>query len=217
MQSREPTLYLTQSLLNSWLYFINSDDEFADKAYSGFLSALRRETIEPTKPMLDGMAFEEAINATLRGETPSVPNEKWAKAVRRFSSICAGGQPQTPVAGVLDIGDLRIGVYGFCDYVKQGVIYDIKKVTHYDYGKYYASPQHPMYMRLLPEAKKFVYLIFDGTTTHMETYRPGDFEPIEQITARFITWLRETGHFDEYKKYWSMTEERKNRIYELQF
>lgn len=213
--SQSPTadLYLTQSLLSSWRYFLNSEDAYSESAYQSFLSALRREKTEPSKAMLDGIKFEDYINATVRGESPEGVPPKWEKAVKKFSRICAGGQPQVPASGGMDIRGHHIMVYGLCDYVKAGVIYDIKKVTRYEYGKYFESPQHPMYMRLLPEAKKFTYLIFDGTHTYMETYRPGDFPPIEFTVSEFIGWLQEMNLFEEYKTYWTMDDERNERIY----
>lgn len=205
--------YLTQSLLSSWRYFLGAEDTYAESAYQSFLSALRREKTEPSKAMLEGIAFEDYINATVRGEPPDGVPPKWEKAVKKFSRICAGGQSQTPVSGVLHAHGLNIGVYGLCDYVKAGVIYDIKKVTRYEYGKYFSSPQHSMYMHLLPEAKKFTYLIFDGSHTYMETYRPGDFPPIEFTVSEFIGWLKEMDLFEEYQKYWTMNDERNKRIY----
>lgn len=208
--------YLTQSLLSSWQYFLDAEDPYSETAYDSFLSALRREKKPLTKAMQDGVAFEDAINAIVRGEKPEV-NPKWEKAVRRFAKTCAGGQSQTPVSGVFHVCGMDIGVYGLCDYVKAGTVYDIKKVTRYEYGKYFHSPQHPMYMRLLPEAKKFVYLIFDGTNTYMETYRPGDYRPIEEIISEFIGWLHSTGNFETYQEYWTMNDERKEKIYGIQF
>ena len=208
--------YLTQSLLSNWRYFLNAEDAYSEQAYQSFLSALRREKTEPTKAMLDGIAFEDAINETILGNSPEV-NPKWDAAVKRFSRICTGGQPQAPVSGVLNVSGMDIAVYGLCDYVKAGTIYDIKKVTRYEYGKYFDSPQHPMYLRLVSGAKKFVYLIFDGMHTYTETYRPGDFRPIEEIISEFIEWLHNTNNYEEFEKYWTMNDERKERIYELQF
>lgn len=205
--------YLTQSLLSSWRYFLGAEDACSESAFQSFLDALRREKTEPSKAMLEGIAFEDYINATVRGESPEGVPPKWEKAVQRFARICSGGQSQTPVSGVIAARGLNIGVYGLCDYVKAGVIYDIKKVTRYEYGKYQNSPQHPMYMHLIPEAKKFTYLIFDGTHTYLETYRPGDFPPIEATVSEFIGWLQEMNLFDEYKNYWSMNDERNERIY----
>lgn len=217
--TQKADLYLTQSLLSSWRYFLNAEEAYSDSAYQSFLSALRREKTELTKAMLEGIAFEDMINATVRGYDPMQAVEippKWEKAVKKFSRICAGGQSQTPVSGILHAHGLDIGVYGLCDYVKAGVIYDIKKVTRYEYGKYYSSPQHPMYMRLLPEAKKFTYLIFDGAHTYMETYRSGDFPPIEFTVSEFLWWLKEMDLFEEYKNYWTMNDERIEKVYGTQ-
>lgn len=206
-------LYLNQSLLSNWRYFLNADDDYSESAYQSFLSALRRERKPKTKAMLDGIKFEDAINATVRGESPESINPKWEKAVKKFSRLCAGGQPQTPVSGMFHVCGLDIAVYGLCDYVKAGTVYDIKKISRYEYGKYFDSPQHPMYLALLPEAKKFTYLIFDGTHTYQETYRRGDFQPIEEVISEFIRWLVETGNYEEYQKYWTMNNERNEMIY----
>ena len=70
-----------------------------------------------------------------------------------------------------------------------------------------------MYMGLCPEARKFTYLIFDGSNVYTETYRRGDFRPIEDTVTSFLRWLYETKNLEDYKKYWSMTEERKNKVY----
>lgn len=208
-------LYLTQSLLSGWRYLLNAEDAYTESAYQAFLASLRREPKETSKAMQDGIDFEDAINKVVRSEDVEV-NPKWETAVRKFSRICAGGQSQTPVSGVFEIGGVKIGVYGLCDYVKAGVIYDIKKVTRYEYGKYFESPQHPMYMELIPKAKKFTYLIFDGTHTYQETYRRGDFRPIQSIISDFIGWLKKMNLLEEYKKYWSMNDERNEKVYELQ-
>lgn len=207
--------YLTQSLLSGWNHLLNAEDEHTESAYLAFLTSLRRESKETTKAMQDGIDFENAVNKAVSGDSVEV-NPKWEAAVKKFARICAGGQSQTPVSGVFEIDGEKIGVYGLCDYVKAGVIYDIKKVTRYEYGKYYESPQHPMYMELIPEAKKFTYLIFDGTQTYQETYRRGDFRPIQSIISDFICWLKKTNLFEEYKKHWTMNNERIEKIYGTQ-
>lgn len=205
--------YLTQSLLSSWRFYMNADDAFSESAYASFMASLRCEAKEKTAAMQAGIDFEDAINRTVAGETPEPVNAKWDKAVRRFSKICTGGQPQVPVRGELHVCGMDFGVYGLCDYVKSGVIYDIKKVTRYEYGKYFDSPQHPMYMTLVPEAKKFSYLIFDGSNCYIETYRRGDFKPIEETITEFLRWLYETKNLETYKEYWKMTDERMNKVY----
>ena len=191
--------WLTQSLLSSWQHFLDTDDVYADAALSSFLSTLAMQA---------GIDFEAAINSTVAGVPVEPVSAKYDRAVAKFSRICAGGQPQVPVAGQLHVSGLDFQLYGVCDYVKAGVIYDIKRVQRYEYGKYLHSPQHPMYLHLLPGASKFTYLIFDGTSTYAETYRRGDFEPIEGTISRFINWLMANGYLNDYFTNWTMNDER---------
>ena len=198
--------WLTQSLLSSWKHFLDADDAYADAALSSFLSTLRREEKETTQAMQAGIDFEAAINSTVAGVPIEPVSEKYDRAVAKFSRICSGGQPQVPVAGRLHVSGLDFQLYGVCDYVKAGIIYDIKRVQRYEYGKYLHSPQHPMYLHLLPGASKFTYLIFDGANTY------ADFEPIEDTISCFINWLLANGYINDYFTHWEMNTERMDKI-----
>lgn len=200
--------YLTQTLLSSWQHFLDSEDTYAEDALASFIQTLKREPKETTSAMQAGIDFEAAINAEVAGTPVDIQNEKAARAIRRFSRLCAGGQPQVPVSGQITAAGLEICLYGVCDYVKAGTIYDIKRVQRYEYGKYFHSPQHPMYLHLVPGAAKFSYLIFNGTDTFIETYRRGDFPPIEETITTFIHWLRENGYMSLYEEHWTMNAER---------
>ncbi|MFR7744225.1 MAG: hypothetical protein ACLU3I_13755 [Acutalibacteraceae bacterium] len=162
--------------------------------------------------MQAGIDFEAAINSTVAGVPIEPVSEKYDRAVAKFSRICAGGQPQVPVAGKLHVSGLDFQLYGVCDYVKAGIIYDIKRVQRYEYGKYLHSPQHPMYLHLLPGASKFTYLIFDGANTYAETYRRGDFAPIEDTISCFINWLLANGYINDYFTHWEMNTERMDKV-----
>lgn len=204
------TYWLTQSLLSSWIYYLNADEDRLQAAWGSFVSTLRRDKKEPTQTMQDGILFEDMVNRLVAGEAleNNVPNAKWDAAARRFAGRCAGGLSQVPVTGDLSVAGMDFVLYGIADYVKAGLIMDIKKVTRYEYGKYQHSPQHPMYLHLLPEAKRFDYLIFDGSNCHIETYRLEDCNPIDQTISEFIRFLKDTGWLDIYKQFWSMNEER---------
>ena len=205
--------YLTQTLLSSWQHFLDSDDAYAEYALASFIQTLKREPKETTHAMQVGIDFESAINAVVAGDPVDIKNEKEARAIRRFSRLCAGGQPQVPVAGDIAAAGLEIRLYGVCDYVKAGTIYDIKRVQRYEYGKHFHSPQHPMYLHMVPDAAKFSYLIFNGTDTFIETYRRGDFTPIEETIAKFINWLRENGYMSLYEENWKMNSERMEKTH----
>lgn len=201
--------WMTQSLLSNWIYYLNADEEHAQAAWDSFVSTLRRDEKEPTQAMQDGTLFENMVNLLVDGGSLECsPNEKWESAARRFAGRCAGGLSQVPVTGDLSVSGMDFVLYGVCDYVKAGLIIDIKKVTRYEYGKYQHSPQHPMYLHLLQEAKRFDYLIFDGANCHVETYRREDCKPIAQTVAEFIRFLEDTGALDIYKHFWAMNEER---------
>lgn len=207
--------WLTQSLLSSWRYWMEAGDAQADQAREAFCSSLRREKQPKTDAMLRGIRFEDAINCVVAGKTAELSDEYTEKAVRRFSRLCMGGQPQVPISGNLFVSGLDLTLYGVCDYVKAGIIYDIKRVSRYEYGKYQTSPQHPLYLHLLPKATRFDYLIFDGRFCYRETYRRGDFPPIETTVDRFIQSLREANLLDDYKTYWNMNETREELIHGL--
>ena len=53
---------ITQSLLSSWLWSYKLEDGYED-----FLKTLRREPIQQTKAMLEGIRFENCLNAVLDG------------------------------------------------------------------------------------------------------------------------------------------------------
>ncbi|NBI10215.1 hypothetical protein D1641_09350 [Colidextribacter sp. OB.20] len=206
------TYWMTQSLLSAWIYYLGAEEEHAATAWDSFLSTLRREKKDPTKAMQDGTLFEDMVNRIVSGAGfDETVNEKWIQAAIRVAKRCDGGLSQVPITGSLSVDGMDFCLYGVCDYIKAGVIMDIKKVVRYEYGKYQNSPQHPLYLHLLPEAKRFDYLIFDGSNCYVETYRRGDFRPIAQTIAEFIRFLTDAGGLDIYKAFWSMDNERERK------
>lgn len=214
-------LWMTQSLLSSWMFFLNADEEYAEAAFDSFLRTLRREKTEPSQAMLDGIAFEDMVNAIAAGKLPPMPSHrrmteatlsKWTQAAEAIAKYCKGGQSQTELTGEVRIGDTEFVLYGLADYVKAGTIIDVKKVTRYEYGKYQHSPQHPMYLHLLSPASKFTYLIFDGERIHRETYRREDAPDIETTIKRFLFSLADLDLLDEYYTHWEMNDERELKI-----
>lgn len=212
--------WMTQSLLSSWMYFLTAEEEYAEAAYDSFLKTLRREKTESSQAMLDGIAFEDMVNAIVAGREPSLPThrrilpatqEKWIAAANAVANICKGGQSQTELTGEVRIGGVEFVLYGLADYVKAGTIFDIKKVTRYEYGKYQNSPQHPMYLHLLSPASRFQYLIFDGDRLHKETYRREDSADIETTIRRFLYSLEDLDLLGDYEKHWEMNEDREEK------
>lgn len=198
---------MTQSLLANWQFCASADrmDEFKLR--------LSRKPQQVSSAMQAGTDFEREVTNAAMGYRPnlSLPQAEQL-AVRRFGRQCFGAVAQVPIWGRRTVAGIDFVLYGVCDFVQAGRIYDIKRVQRYEYGKYYTSPQHPMYLALMPEATRFDYLIFDGSRTYRETYRRGDFVPIELTIREFVRYLIETNNMDLYLRHWGMNEERQEKI-----
>lgn len=201
---------MTQSLLSSWQYCAAADrmDEFR-------LRLSRRQ--QPTTPAMQaGIDFEDEVTSVAYGHrlNPSLSDAE-KLAVRKFGKLCAGGVAQVPIWGKRTVAGIDFICYGVCDFVLAGRVFDIKRVQRYEYGKYYASPQHAMYLDLMPEAARFDYLIFDGSRTYRETYRRGDYVPIDITIQEFVRYLIQTRTMDLYLQYWSMNDTRRNLLHDI--
>ena len=147
---------ITQALLNSWLYVYKSDSGWED-----FLSTLNRKKMPPTKAMLDGVRFENIINACLDGQELDTDLE-WSKPISELLPVLQGSQKQVTVFKEIEVDNIKFTLHGVLDFLKAGVIYDTKFSKTYKAGKYLDTPQHPMYFTLVPEVYMFQYLICDG-------------------------------------------------------
>ncbi len=199
-------LKLTCSLLNSWLYATGPEAD--EGAFERFLAALEGRRQPGSRAMQAGIDFEAAINAYVRDEPLSVAagvdNGEAVKAVARFGNRLRGARLQVREEKPVTLAGRDLLLVGVADALKAGILYDIKRVQRYEYGKYQFSAQHPMYMALFPETIRFDYLIFDGTYCHRETYRRGDYEPIETGVQTFLRYLDDAGLMDIYQKHWEV-------------
>lgn len=187
---------ITQSLISSWLWSYKIEG-----GYKEFLDTLKRKKKPPSKAMLNGMHFENVVNAVLDGQRID-EGHKWYKPVRELSDILSGSQKQVKLSRNITVSGVPFVLYGIFDFLKAGVIYDTKFSTKYYVGKYLTSPQHPMYFALCPEAYKFTYLICDGKYVYRETYYPDDTVPIEKTISEFTAFLERQNLTDLYKELW---------------
>ena len=174
---------LTQSLLGSWLYIYNAFEGYEEKAYDDFLLTLRREPIEQTEAMLAGIEFENMVNASVDGA------EAKTNCVKIITDIVMGGQKQVALYKDKTINGVDYLLYGKLDYLKAGIIYDIKFSKSYEVGKYTESIQHPFYFELCPEARQFDYLISDGNDVFTETYFQNQTPEIDKTVIEFMEFL----------------------------
>lgn len=187
--------YITPTLLNSWQYNIKNG------TLEDFIKVLNKEQFEPTESILKGFEYEKYMQENFE-ET-------------------LGGAYQVKVSK--EYGDYLL--YGIIDCLKGGIIYDYKYTKNYEVGKFFNNHQTLMYLEMVPEAKKMVYLITNKfeqkahisvpidnenvatveTTVEIfrEEYTKDMFpETINSILHKFEQWLKQYNLFDLYKEKW---------------
>lgn len=186
--------YITASLLNSWQYNIKNG------TLEDFIKVLNKEQFEPSESIVKGYEFEaymqENYKETLNGAYQVVVSKEY--------------------------GDYLL--YGKVDCLKSGIIYDYKYTKNYDVGKFFNNHQTLMYLEMIPEASKMVYLITDkfevedyADIDYMDTdridYTVGDIfreeytkdmfpETMDSVLHKFETWLKTYNLFEVYAEKW---------------
>jgi hypothetical protein len=149
---------ITPSLYSAWKYWKDREDDGKKE----ILDTLNKVEKEKSPAMQAGIDFEAAIRQVCNGRTSG------NFCVLEAAEIVKGGIWQQRISRELE-GDL---VYGIADVIRRNTIFDIKRVNHYDIGKYEGSIQHLIYMYAtgLPHCE---YVISDGHEVYVETYHWG--------------------------------------------
>ncbi len=195
---------ITQSLLSAFGYTFDAYD--GEGAYESFLKTLKREPIEKTAAMTNGIEFEnEVYKAAL--SLPRRQHPKWEQGIQAVAAIIKGAPTQVRTQREIEVCGIKFLLYGVLDAIKAGVIYDVKFSSKSFgsaelAGKYLNSPQHPTYLYLVPEAYKFEYLVSDGKDLYRESYDRQETQDISEIIAEFLSTINEMGLLDIYKKFW---------------
>ena len=184
---------ITKTLLESWAYTFDCVEGYEEDAMEDFIKTLKREPIEETEAIANGKAFEAMVQALTEGREVSLG--KWENGARKIAEIVKGGQWQVHVDTDVTVDGRVYWLHGFCDVVKAGVIYDIKfKNKSFGgldlYGSYRNHAQHSAYLKCLPEAYEFVYLVSDGDELYTEAYNRLNSRPIEEWIRDFMNWLQ---------------------------
>lgn len=203
---------ITKTLLDAWAYTFDCYEGGEEDAMNDFIKTLNREPIEETDAIKNGKEFEKLCEEIATGKfipewvdagsVNPVTGEvmgydrypKWYAGAKKIADIVQGGQWQVHVATDVTVNGRVFWLHGFCDVVKAGVIYDIKfKAKSFNqldlYGSYRGHSQHSAYLRCLPEAYEFVYLVSDGSDLYTEAYNRRTSRPIEEIIGEFMSWL----------------------------
>lgn len=186
--------YITPTLLNSWQYNIKNG------TLEDFIKVLNKEEFEPTQSILKGFEYEKYMQ-------------------KNFEETLNGAY-QVKVSK--EYGDYLL--YGIIDCLKGGIIYDYKYTQNYEVGKFFNNYQTLMYLEMVPEAKKMIYLITNKFNKieypDMEfkdvskiEYEVGDIfkeeytkdmfpETIDSILHKFGQWLKQYNLYDLYVEKW---------------
>jgi hypothetical protein len=138
------TYKITQTLLNSFNYFLKSEGE---NALADFEKVIRKE-YQDNKYTLAGKQWENEVCHN--------PKSKLAKEVHEKIKDC---DFQAEVSKEIEVNNRKILLYGFADAIGYDIIYDIKTTSSdYEIGKYQTSLQHKIYM-FCTGIKQFEYLL----------------------------------------------------------
>ena len=193
---RTSKVRITQSLLSAWEWSFKTDDGWDD-----FIAALNREKKQPTQAMLDGIRFENCLNNVLKGE-PIYQDNEWYNVLVEMSCELQGAQQQVSLFQDCEVDGQPFLLHGVLDYLREGHIWDCKFSKTYHLNKYLSSPQTPMYLSLVPEARDFTYIISDGKYVYREKYPRDIVPPIEPTINNFMQYLKKHGLWELYCEKW---------------
>lgn len=191
-------LRITQTLLSAWEWSFKMDDGYED-----FLHTLNREKTPATQAMLDGIRYENVLNAVLNGEKIAEDHE-WYKPITEMAAELHGAQQQVNLFREVDVDGQTVLLHGVLDYLREGRIWDCKFSKTYHLNKYLASPQTSMYLALVPEARDFTYIVSDGKWVYRERYPRDIVPPIEPTIRQFLNYLDKHNLMNIYAEKWSV-------------
>ena len=140
-----------------------------------FLRTLNRQPTPTNKYIERGFAFEKWCESELEETKGGVYQAAFKKEMGEYL------------------------LYGRLDCLKAGVIYDYKYSSGYEVGKFYDNFQTPMYLELIPEAFKMVYIVtktdnFNADNIFREEYKREEIKPIKPNIDQFIRWINDNGY-----------------------
>ena len=223
---------ITPSLYGSYIYYKDTDfsrlyedraKEMEQKAYQDWLNTLNKVRTPTTEAQQQGINFENAIeelcnnydkvkledeNLVFGNEVDfiltSLLSENEAKAAYEIAQKVVGGYWQETLKK--EVGDYLL--YGRADVIKRNYIYDIKRVSQYEVGKYQKSIQHLIYMECA-DIDNFEYLIADKSgNTFAEYYAREPQEVLISKIDEMVSFIKRTPEFNKpFNELWSVKDE----------
>lgn len=109
MNIRNNKFLITQSLLSAYQWIFK-----VDNGYEDFLRTLNRQGIQQNQAMLDGIQFENIVNARVMGAEP-LPNHDWFKGTELVYNAVKGATLQVKMSRDIHVGDYTFVLYGILD------------------------------------------------------------------------------------------------------
>lgn len=185
------TLSITPSLLGSWEWYLNAEDEREESAQAEFLASLRKEKSPPNEAMRKGIDFENRVEAVCQGKSVSfLEGEDYERCVREVADMVHGGTWQVNTAKTITVGGVSFWLHGRMDVLRGPWIYDLKFSKSFDMGKYREAPQTLAYLACEPGPVGIKYLVSDGLRVYIDEYRREVVEPIEPLLMQFWEWMQ---------------------------
>jgi len=177
---------ITPTLLNSWSYYLNSEEP--DDA--SILATIRKAKMDPTPAMEQGNKFEADVFAWVDGYRCELMNDYWA-CVEEIAAKVTGGVRQLRVSKEIVVDGQAYLLYGKVDHVAGPRGSDLKWTGNYEFPKFKDTAQHPVYLECLPNVPMFQYLISDGRRVYEERYFRQECPPAAQLVRDMIGHLRQ--------------------------
>lgn len=204
------------SLLNSWRRIYEPHEYSEGQSYRSFSHDLHEgrsrsysDSIKLSSlGLTSGRILPKNIAWGLKAPVHKIMDIVWGREVwgEIERGIARGTAPQIAQEIQLykdkTIGGINFLLYGILDYLKEGIIYDIRSTERYEIGQFCESIEHPFYFELCPEAHMFEYIVADAwsysdgynTDTEYEVFseqyrRPENCSVLERTITEFMEFL----------------------------
>ena len=206
-------LKVTPSLINSYRYWANFDKGVYDdpevgeakeaaalQDFKDYLCRVERPTSEAAQAGID---FENKLTTY---DFSDVEDETLRNIYIDMAHKVKGGLWQVKLTKVLDVKGLTISLEGKTDVIKQSKIFDVKRTSKYDIGKFQGNIQHASYI-LMSEINDFEYLINENDKNfYVESYTLTQGQAYNEVVSgiiELIDGIKNLDMWDEFVKNWS--------------
>ena len=179
-------LYISPTFLDSFQYYLEANDEYADKARHDLLDRLRGISVT-TEAMQRGTDFENLVCAYADGKVTLDPENSLTPIIEGMAEYIRGGLRQVHVQTQIMP---EVVIHGFIDVLHMNTVYDIKTTSRYEFPKFLRKNQHLAYLAALKDygITTFKYLITDFSSYYAETFHWRD-AMIDELRGRVNTFF----------------------------